>query len=142
LDLDEASLRRAGGRMVLRILVDRDGGVTLDDVAAMSNRVSAALDETDAMGELPYLLDVGSPGVDRPLTLLRHWRRNTGRMIRITRSDGSVATGRITGAAGPQDGAPPTSVAVESGGAATSIPAEQIRRAVVQVEFSDGGLEE
>lgn len=71
----------AGRRSVVRVVVDRDGGVDLDAVAEVSRAVSVALDDTDALGEAPYVLEVTSPGVDRPLTEPRHWRRNIGRLV-------------------------------------------------------------
>lgn len=136
LDLEGVSVRRAGSRLVVRILIDADGGVSLDTVAEVSRAMSAALDDNDALGEQSYLLDVGSPGVDRPLTLLRHWRRNIGRLVRVTPVDGDVQTGRITAAEGPADDQPVGSVEIEVAGAPLALMGGQIRRAVVQVEFS------
>ncbi|MCF0094281.1 ribosome maturation factor RimP [Micromonospora sp. MH99] len=87
-DLEDLSVSRAGRRHVVRVIVDADGGIDLDAVAVVSRAVSAALDaaeETDGdilAGE--YQLEVSSPGVDRPLTLPRHWRRNVGRLVKVT----------------------------------------------------------
>lgn len=93
-DLEDVSLSRAGRRHVVRVLVDADGGISLDDIALVSRDISAALDATDeADGEvLPgeYQLEVGSPGVDRPLTLPRHWRRNVGRLVAVNGMTGRV----------------------------------------------------
>lgn len=93
-DLEDVSLSRAGRRHVVRVLVDADGGITLDDVAVVSREISAALDAADeAEGEVlagEYQLEVGSPGVDRPLTLPRHWRRNTGRLVTVNGVTGRV----------------------------------------------------
>ena len=69
-----SSITPAGKRRLLRVVVDRDGGLGLDTVAAVSTAVSAVLDERDPMGGSPYVLEVSSPGVDRPLTEPRHWR--------------------------------------------------------------------
>src|ERR1700759_4372206 len=84
-DLEDLGLSRAGRRHVLRVLVDRDGGINLDDVAVVSREISSALDAAEETGgDLiagEYQLEVGSPGVDRPLTLPRHWRRNIGRLV-------------------------------------------------------------
>lgn len=80
-DLEEITMAPAGRRSVVRVVVDRDGGVDLDAVAEVSRAVSVALDDTDALGEAPYVLEVTSPGVDRPLTEPRHWRRNIGRLV-------------------------------------------------------------
>ena len=82
LDLEDVVVTPAGKRRLLRVVVDQDGGVGLDTVAAVSTAVSAALDERDAMGGSPYVLEVTSPGVDRPLTAPRHWRRNLTRLVR------------------------------------------------------------
>jgi ribosome maturation factor RimP len=83
LDLEAVDLSKAGKRSVLRVAVDKDGGVDLDDVAAATREVSRLLDESDVMGGGSYTLEVSSPGVDRPLTLPRHWRRNTGRLVTV-----------------------------------------------------------
>ena len=94
-DLEAVEVQPAGRRRLVRVLVDRDGGITLDDVAALTSLLSQTLDATDAMGEQPYVLEVSSPGVGRPLTLPRHWRRNRDRKVSVTTSDGSTMTGRI-----------------------------------------------
>ena len=90
LDVEAVELTPAGKRRILRIAVDGDGGVTLDDVAEATKEVSRVLDESDVMGEQPYTLEVTSRGVDRPLTLPRHWRRNADRLVRVTLTDGDV----------------------------------------------------
>jgi ribosome maturation factor RimP len=83
-DLEELVVTPAGRRSVVRVVVDRDRGVTLDDIAEVSRAVSAALDDTDdGFGSTPYVLEVTSPGVDRPLTEQRHWRRNVGRLVTV-----------------------------------------------------------
>jgi ribosome maturation factor RimP len=91
-DLEDVSVSAAGRRSVVRIVVDRDGGIDLDDVASVSRAVSGALDESDALGEQPYVLEVTSPGVDRPLTEPRHWRRNIGRLVRTESLTGRVVS--------------------------------------------------
>jgi ribosome maturation factor RimP len=87
-DLEDLEVSRAGRRSVVRVIVDRDGGVDLDAVAEVSREISGVLDAADPLGAQPYVLEVTSRGVDRPLTEPRHWRRNTGRL---------VTTGDITG---------------------------------------------
>jgi ribosome maturation factor RimP len=83
-DLEELVVTPAGRRSVVRVVVDRDTGVTLDDIAEVSRAVSAVLDEKDGdLGRAPYVLEVTSPGVDRPLTEPRHWRRNIGRLVLV-----------------------------------------------------------
>jgi ribosome maturation factor RimP len=83
LDLESVRVSGAGRRCLLRVVVDADGGVDLDDIALISREASARLDDTGAMGEAPYTLEVSSPGVDRPLTQPRHWRRAVGRLVRV-----------------------------------------------------------
>lgn len=81
MDLEGVRVTAAGRRRLLRLTVDADGGVSLDDIALVSRDISAALDDSSVMGELPYTLEVSSPGVDRPLTERRHWRRAIGRLV-------------------------------------------------------------
>jgi ribosome maturation factor RimP len=95
LDLEDVAVQSAGRRHVLRVVVDRDGGVGLDTVAEVSTAVSAVLDESDAMGGRAYVLEVTSPGVDRPLTQPRHWRRARSRLVQAALADGGTATGRV-----------------------------------------------
>jgi ribosome maturation factor RimP len=83
LDLESVKISSAGRRRVLRIIVDADGGVSLDDIAEVSREVAAALDARNTMGEAPYTLEVSSPGIDRPLTQPRHWRRAAGRLVAV-----------------------------------------------------------
>ncbi|MFD9426852.1 MULTISPECIES: ribosome maturation factor RimP [unclassified Streptomyces] len=83
LDLEEIEVSRAGRRRVLRIIVDSDEGVELDTCAELSREISEKLDETDAMGEDEYVLEVSSPGADRPLTEHRHYVRATGRLAKF-----------------------------------------------------------
>jgi len=97
-DLEEVAAQRAGSRQLLRVVVDGDGGVTLDDIAEVSQAVSAFLDATNVMGESAYDLEVTSPGVSRPLTLPRHWRRSVGRLVVVSLASGGELTGRVIAA--------------------------------------------
>src|ERR1700722_17201179 len=81
MDLESVRMSVAGKRRLLRIVVDGDHGVSLDDAADVSREISAMLDAANALGEVPYTLEVTSPGVDRPLTQPRHWRRAVGRLV-------------------------------------------------------------
>ncbi len=140
-DLEELVVRAAGNRSVVRVVVDRDSGVSLDDVAEVSRALSDVLDAEDGdLGRPPYVLEVTSPGVDRPLTLPRHWRRNVGRLVTAT-----VAGADLIGRVVSVDDAGAT-LAVEKGGAKKG----QVRKAAgnrtltfaelgegrVQVEFN------
>ncbi|CAM5384209.1 ribosome maturation factor RimP [Streptomyces abikoensis] len=95
LDLEEIEVTTAGKRRVLRIVVDSDAGVELDECAEVSRAVSERLDETDAMGGAPYVLEVTSPGADRPLTEHRHYVRATGRLIKAQLAEGGELVARI-----------------------------------------------
>ena len=102
-DLEDITVTSAGRRNLVRVVVDADGGVDLDAVATLSRAMSEVLDE-DAGGAGrdfadPYVLEVSSPGVDRPLTEARHWRRAVGRLVEVT-VDGTVVTGRVLGTDG------------------------------------------
>jgi len=127
-DIEAIELTPAGKRRVLRIAVDKDGGVTLDDVAEATRAVNEILDESDVMGQQPYTLEVTSRGVDRPLTLPRHWRRNQGRLVKVTLIEGGVVTGRI----GDSDEERVTLV-VE--GDERPVAYADIAKALVQIEF-------
>lgn len=99
IDLEEVEVTPAGKRRVVRVVLDGDGpsggGLLLDDIAEATRAISAALDETDLLGNAAYTLEVSSRGVGRPLTLPRHWRRNRDRLVQITSSDGETVLGRI-----------------------------------------------
>ena len=99
-DLEDVVVTPAGKRRMLRVVVDKDGGVDLDDVAGVSTAVSAALDESDAMGAAPYVLEVTSPGVDRPLTAAAALapRRRHGWSRVGDRRSGRRWTGRVVAA--------------------------------------------
>ena len=94
-DLEDVEVVPAGRRSVVRVVVDRDGGVDLDAVADISRDISAALDEDPVTGDAPYTLEVTSPGVDRPLTEPRHWRRAVGRLVSVDVREGGRLTGRV-----------------------------------------------
>jgi ribosome maturation factor RimP len=129
LDLEAVELTPAGRTRVLRIAVDKDGGVTLDDIAEATRSVSGALDDSDLMGETAYTLEVTSRGVDRPLVEPRHWRRNHDRLVRATLSDGSELTGRI----GASDD---RGVTLDVSGTERRLAYDDIAKAMVQVEFN------
>ncbi|MGX1886378.1 ribosome maturation factor RimP [Streptomyces sp. NPDC055287] len=95
LDLEDIEVSRAGRRRQLRIVVDSDEGVELDACAELSRAVSEKLDETDAMGEGEYVLEVSSPGADRPLSEHRHYVRATGRLAKLTLNDSTELVARI-----------------------------------------------
>ncbi len=145
--VEDVSVTPAGRRRVVRIAVDRDltglsndqtepvASLTLDEVADAARAIGDALDHDGALGEQPYTLEVTSPGVDRPLTEPRHFRRNVTRLVALTPHQGDKVTGRL--------------VRAGEAGVTVVVPAERktpertvevayadLARAVVQVDFS------
>jgi ribosome maturation factor RimP len=95
LELEEIELTAAGKRRQLMVVVDAEDGVRLDGMAELSRDLSQALDASDAMGETEYVLEVTSPGTDRPLTEPRHFRRNTGRLVKLQLKERGELIARI-----------------------------------------------
>jgi len=122
----------AGRRRVLRVVVDlpddATGGVPMEAVAAASQALSSALDTSSVMGGAPYVLEVSSPGIDRPLTEPRHWRRSIGRLVRTTLPDGRELAGRLIEV--DDDG-----VLIE----ATRVGWDELGKGRIEVEFSRPG---
>jgi ribosome maturation factor RimP len=127
--VEDVTLTPMGRRRVLRIVVDlppeRTGGVPMDLVAAASQDISAALDGSSAVGQAPYVLEVSSPGVDRPLVERRHWSRARGRLVTVTVAEGPAVAGRLR--------------QVDDGGITVEgvepLPWSMVRRGRVEVEF-------
>ena len=98
-DLEEVTLTKVGGSRVLDVVVDADGGIDLDLVADLSREIGEALESpegTAVLGDAEYRLEVGSPGVDRLLTLPRHWRRARTRLVKAQLEPGGEVLGRVT----------------------------------------------
>jgi ribosome maturation factor RimP len=137
MDLEGIRVTSAGSRRVLRVIVDADGGVGLDEIALASRELSLKLDNAAEMGDQPYTLEVSSPGVDRPLTQPRHWRRAIGRLViaplkvSANAPDGNgvaVAEGRIISA-------DESGVTLVKDGAAREFTYADLDPGRVQVEF-------
>lgn len=128
MDLESVRVSVAGRRRLLRVIVDSDEGVSLDDAALVSRDISAALDAADTMGNTPYTLEVSSPGVDRPLTQPRHWRRATGRLVKVKAAAEGTVVGRVVAAG--DDG-----VTLDISGARRRFGHGELGPGAVQVEF-------
>ncbi len=131
MDLESVRVTAAGRRRLLRVVVDSDRGVSLDDAATVSRELSAALDKVAVMGDFPYTLEVSSPGVDRPLTDRRHWRRAVGRLVKVTVTDSGgsgIVSGRIVSA--DADG-----VTLDVDGARRRFPYAELGAGAIQLEF-------
>ncbi|MGH3232438.1 MAG: ribosome maturation factor RimP [Streptosporangiaceae bacterium] len=131
MDLESVRVSAAGRRRLLRVVLDSDQGVSLDDAAAISRQLSAALDAVAVMGDFPYTLEVSSPGVDRPLTDPRHWRRAVGRLVQVAVTDAGQS-GAISGrvVAADSDG-----VTLEVGETRRRFGYAALGAGAVQVEF-------
>ena len=130
LDLEDIEITPAGRRRLVRVIVDKDGGVTLDDIADTTRVVSRTLDEDDdLMGDMSYTLEVTSPGTDRPLTAERHWRRNLGRLVKVTRHEGGPLTGRIVEVG-------ESSARLDVDGTAHDVDYAEVQKARIEVEFN------
>lgn len=127
-DLELLDVQQAGRRRLVKVVVDSDQGIGLDEVAEASRAVSAALDANDDLFVGPYTLEVTSPGVDRPLTRPRHWSRARHRLVRVRQRDGAEFTGRV----GEAD---ETGVTMLVDGTLRRVAYDAVERAVVEVEF-------
>lgn len=138
LELDRIETMNAGKRVVLRIFLDGDGpagrGPSLDEIAEATRAISAALDASDATGERPYVLEVSSRGVSRPLLAPRNYRRNVGRLVAITLAEGGV-TGRIVTTTDE-------AVTLDVDGVERVVPYADVVKAVVQAELTKGDDDE
>jgi ribosome maturation factor RimP len=145
LDLEGVDLAGAGDSTVVRVVVDADAGTDLDDLADLSRELSDALDgaDPDPLADRQYTLEVTSPGVDRPLTAPRHWRRAQGRKVTATVRAGDGADETIAGRIGRLDEAHGTVDVVIPGRRGTwdvrALPLTDIISAVVGVDFSSPG---
>lgn len=144
LSVEDVTVMPAGKRRLVRILLDSDltdlpaddhtsavPPLSLDTIADATRAVSEALDASDVMGEQAYVLEVSSPGTDRPLTDPRHFRRNVGRLVQIERPEEAVVAGRLVAA--DDDG-----ITLDVEGAELTTAYARITRGTVQLEFNRG----
>jgi ribosome maturation factor RimP len=133
LELEAVEVIPAGKRSLLRVVVDGDGatgtGPLLDDLAEASKALSAALDSSDAVGSNAYTLEVSTRGIGRPLERPAHWRRNRGRLVNVTTSDGANVTGRILGS-------DEQTAQLDVDGRPQSVALADVTNALVQVELN------
>ncbi|MGC3971834.1 MAG: ribosome maturation factor RimP [Pirellulales bacterium] len=138
LDLERVRVTAAGPKSVVTVVVDSDGGPSLDTVAHLTREISAVIDDDPAFGKQPFTLEVTTPGAERPLTAPRHWRRARGRMAAIDLQDGTSLVARI-GALGPgADAAEAVTVVLPDrrrGPTTRTVALADVRRAAVRVEF-------
>lgn len=133
--LEEVTLTTAGNRRLVTCIVDGEKSLNMDEVTLISREISNLLEEAPFMGETPFTLEVTSPGVDRPLTLPRHWRKNVTRLVRIILVNGEVVTGRITAS----DEKEVTLVIEAKVSKEMSIAFGDVKKAIVEIEFNRKG---
>ena len=121
--LEEVTLT-GGSPTTLTVIVDSDTHLNLDQVTVVTKQISEILESLPELGETPFTLEVSSPGIDRPLTLPRHWRKNQGRLTTIVLHNGNLVQGRIGDLSD-------TDIAVDE----KIIPLADIAKAHVEIEF-------
>lgn len=134
-DLDSFEVQQAGRRQLVKVVVDSDDGVGLDEVAEVSRKVAAALDENEHVLASAYTLEVTSPGLDRPLTEPRHWRRARFRLVKVTPAEGEAFIGRV-GHSGAD------AARVLEGGEIRDVRYAEVAKAVVEIEFKQPPAED
>ena len=131
LELVEVQYRREQSGWVLRLIIDKQGGVSLEDCAAASREISQLLDIEDFI-EQAYSLEVSSPGLDRPLKSLADFQRFTGRKARVKTFEPVGGEHVLTGRIQRTDG---ETIVLEIGRREVEIPFAQVSKARLEVEF-------
>lgn len=122
--LEELSITSAGKVKILTVIIDSDTHLNLDQVTAVTKEISEVIEALPELGDGAFTLEVTSPGLDRPLTKPRHWRKNLDRLVQIIMTSGQEIQGRIGEAT-------ETTVLVDS----QKVSYEDIKRAVLEIEF-------
>ena len=138
--LEDVNIVSPGQHRIVTVIVDGESGLNLDQVTVASKLVSELLDEAPFMGETPFTLEVTSPGIDRPLTLPRHFAKNVDRLLKVTKNDGVVVTGRIRS---NTENDVTLEVAEKKEVKEVTVALADIKRATVEIEFNrkDGDKE-
>jgi ribosome maturation factor RimP len=131
-EIEDVAINSATRPPRITVIADGDTPLDLDTVAELSRSAAVLLDALDT-GTQPYVLEVTSPGVDRPLTEEKHFRRARGRLVDVELTDGGTVTGRLGALT---DGAVDLVVPARGDWSVRQIPLADIRKTVVQVEFS------
>ena len=131
--LEEVQLVSPGKHRIVTCIVDGQIPLNLDQVTSVSRVISEILDESPIMGDTPFTLEVTSPGIDRPLTKPRHFAKNNDRLLKVTKTDGEVVTGRILA---NTDRDVTLSVTIKKEISEVVVAYADIKRAVVEIEFN------
>jgi len=93
--LEDVTITSAGRRSMLTVIVDGDTHLSLDQVTSATKAIGEIVESIQSLGDTPFTLEVTSPGLDRPLTKVRHWQKNINRLVKVVLQDGSEIKGRI-----------------------------------------------
>ena len=93
--LEDVTITSAGRRSMLTVIVDGDTHLSLDQVTSATKAIGEIVESIQSLDETPFTLEVTSPGLDRPLTKVRHWQKNINRLVKVVLQDGSEVKGRI-----------------------------------------------
>ena len=126
--LEDLNITSAGRRSMLTVIVDGDTHLTLDQVTSVTKAIGEIVENIQSLGQTPFTLEVTSPGIDRPLTKPRHWKKNVDRLVKVVLQDKSEVKGRI------KDSNQETVTLDDK-----LIKFADIKRATLEVEFKQAG---
>jgi ribosome maturation factor RimP len=126
--LEDITITSAGRRSMLTVIVDGDTHLSLDQVTVATKAISEIVENIQSLGQAPFTLEVTSPGLDRPLTKPRHWRKNIDRLVKIVLSDGKEIKGRVKDAT-------EISATVDE----QVVKFSDVKRATLEIEFKQVG---
>jgi ribosome maturation factor RimP len=126
--LEDITITSAGRRSMLTVIVDGDTHLSLDQVTVATKAISEIVENIQSLGQAPFTLEVTSPGLDRPLTKPRHWRKNIDRLVKIVLLDGKEIKGRVKDAT-------EISATIDE----QVVKFSDIKRATLEIEFKQVG---
>ena len=126
--LEDLNITSAGKRSMLTVIVDGDTHLTLDQVTSVTKAIGEIVENIQSLGQTPFTLEVTSPGIDRPLTKPRHWKKNVDRLVKVVLQDTSEVKGRI------KDSNQETATIDDK-----LIKFAEVKRATLEVEFKQAG---
>jgi len=127
--LEDITITSAGRRSMITVIVDGDTHLSLDQVTVATKAISEIVENIQSLGQAPFTLEVTSPGLDRPLTKPRHWRKNIDRLVKIVLLDGKEVKGRVKDAT-------EISATVDE----QVVKFSDIKRATLEIEFKQVGM--
>ncbi len=126
--LEDLNITSAGRRSMLTVIVDGDTHLTLDQVTSVTKAIGEIVENIQSLGQTSFTLEVTSPGIDRPLTKPRHWKKNVDRLVKVVLQDTSEVKGRI------KDSNQESATIDDK-----LIKFAEVKRATLEVEFKQAG---